>query len=54
MPKNRNSNREPRKRPAMTMMEKRAVKKSKNSAKGILVDDNATRRPFTGSGTRRS
>jgi len=54
MSKNRNSNREPKKQPAMTMMEKRAARKVKTDEKGALSDDKATRSPVGASGPRRS
>jgi hypothetical protein len=38
----------------MTMMEKRAARKTKNREKGFLVDDKATRSPAGASGPRRS
>ena len=44
MPKNRRSNRESKKEPVMTMKEKRAAKKSKNSQILLKVIDKATGR----------
>ena len=44
MPKNRRSNRESKKEPVMTMKEKRAAKKSKNSQVGLKGIDKATAR----------
>jgi hypothetical protein len=44
MPKNLNSKREPKKRPVLTMKEKRAVKKAKNSERALLLGDRTTTR----------
>ena len=41
MSKSRDSNREDKKKPAMTMKEKRAVRKSKKETKGLLDRDSA-------------
>ena len=53
MPKNRKSNKEAKKKPIMTMKEKRAAKKSKNEEVVFLINDNTARRPKTASGTKR-
>lgn len=45
MPKNRKSNREAKKKPALTMKEKRAVRKAKDSESVFLVNERTTRRP---------
>ena len=44
MPKNRNSNKESKKKPVMTMKEKRAAKKDKNGERTSLLDDRTTTR----------
>lgn len=41
MSKNRDSNKEAKKKPAMTLQEKRAAKKSKKESKTFLGDDRA-------------
>jgi len=43
MPKERKSNREDKKKPAMTMKEKRLAKKSKSDSKPMLVPGGAKR-----------
>jgi hypothetical protein len=53
MPKNRKSNKEAKKKPLMTMKEKRAAKKSKNEENVFLVNENTARRSKTVSGTNR-
>jgi hypothetical protein len=53
MPKNRKSNKESKKKPLMTMKEKREAKKSKNEDNVFLVNENTARRPKTASGTNR-
>jgi hypothetical protein len=53
MPKNRKSNKEAKKKPLMTMKEKRTAKKSKNEENVFLVNENTARRPKTVSGTNR-
>jgi hypothetical protein len=53
MPKNRKSNKEAKKKPLMTMKEKRAAKKSKNEENVFLITDNTARRPKTVAGTKR-
>jgi len=55
MPKNRKSNKEPKKKPLMTMKEKRAAKNSKNADNVFLLNDNVARgKSKTVSGTKRS
>lgn len=53
MPKNRKSNKEAKKKPLMTMKEKRTAKKSKNEENVFLVKENTARRSKTVSGTNR-
>lgn len=53
MPKTRKSSKEAKKKPIMTMKEKRAVRKSKKEAKLVLDNDNAMRSATTVSGIRR-
>lgn len=54
MSKNRNSNKEPKKQPAMTKKEKRAMRKAKSSEKGLLADSKAIRGPIAGPNTKHS
>jgi hypothetical protein len=55
MPKNRKSNKEEKKKPIMTLKEKRAAKKSKDTENIFLVNDNTARsRSKTASGTKGS
>ena len=54
MSKNRKSNKEDKKKPIMTMKEKRAAKKSKAEENVFLVNDNSPRRAKTRSGTKRT
>jgi len=53
MPKNRKSNKEAKKKPILTMKEKRAAKKSKNEEIVFLVNDKTAGRSKTVSGTNR-
>jgi hypothetical protein len=53
MPKNRKSNKEAKKKPLMTMKEKRVAKKSKGEENVFLVNDNTARRQKTAAGTKR-
>ena len=45
MPKNRKSNREAKKKPALTMKEKRAVKKAKDSESAFSINERIPRKP---------
>ena len=51
MSKNRKSNKEGKKKPIMTLKEKRAAKKSKSEENAFLVNDNSPRKSKTVSGT---
>lgn len=52
MSKDRKSNKEAKKKPTMTMKEKRAAKKTKGDESIFLGKDNAMRRPTAVSGTK--
>ena len=52
MSKNRKSTKEGKKKPIMTMKEKRAAKKSKGEENVFLVNDNSPRKAKTASGTK--
>jgi len=54
MSKNRKSNKEGKRKPIMTLKEKRAAKKSKGEENVFLVNDNSPRRAKTVSGTKRT
>jgi hypothetical protein len=54
MSKNRKSTKEGKKKPVMTMKEKRAAKKSKGEDNVFLVNDNAPRKAKTDPGTKRT
>ena len=55
MPKNRKSNKEAKKKPLMTMKEKRAAKNNNNADNIFLANDDVARsRAKTVSGTKRS
>lgn len=54
MSKNRKSNKEGKKKPIMTMKEKRAAKKSKGEENVFLVNDDSPHRAKTVSGTKRT
>lgn len=45
MPKNRKSNREAKKKPALTMKEKRAVRKARDGESVFSINERTTRRP---------
>ena len=53
MPKNRKSNKEAKKKPILTMKEKRAAKKSKNDEIVFLFNDKTARRTKAVPGTKR-
>lgn len=53
MPKARKSNKEVKKKPAKTMMEKRAAKKSKEEDVNLMGNDGKVRKPNTVADTRR-
>lgn len=53
MPKARKSNKEVKKKPAKTMMEKRAAKKSKGEDVNLMGNDGKARKPNTVADTRR-
>jgi hypothetical protein len=53
MPKARKSNKEVKKKPAKTMMEKRAAKKSKGEDGTLMSADGKARKPNTVADTRR-
>ena len=54
MPKTRKSSREAKKKPTMTIKEKRAAKKSKKETKAVFGSDNAMRGATTVSEIGRS
>lgn len=54
MSRERKSNREAKKEPALSMKEKRAAKKAKNQAKSLLGGDGAARRPIVVPPAKRS
>lgn len=53
MPKARKSNKEVKKKPAKTMKEKRAAKKSKGEEVNLMGNDGRARKPNTVADTRR-
>jgi hypothetical protein len=53
MAKNRKSNKEAKKKPALTLMEKRAAKKNKDQDNIFLVNDSNARKSKTDTGTKR-
>ena len=53
MPKNRKSNKEAKKKPVLTLMEKRAAKKSKEEGTDFLISENSPHGPKPVSGNKR-